>query len=85
MKPRGSGTCHCGAGVPPAVAGASRSRMVAQHGRDARATAGETPAPQKSVRLHKTRSPITLAGCWINSRGLSFWAKRRISAVAFSG
>jgi eukaryotic-like serine/threonine-protein kinase len=35
------------AGVPPAVAGASRpSPRVQQHGQDARATAGETPALQ---------------------------------------
>jgi len=33
-----------GAGVPPAVAGASRPRLGGEHGQDARATAGETPA-----------------------------------------
>jgi len=35
------------AGVPPAVAGAPRSGMREEYGRDARATAGETPALQR--------------------------------------
>jgi len=52
--------CRRGAGVPPAVAGASRSRARARcpcHcGRDARATAGETPAPL-SLRVVNLRRP----------------------------
>ena len=43
------------AGVPAAVAGASRSRTGEEHGQDAHATAGETPALRR-------RWPLALAG-----------------------
>ncbi len=43
----------CGAGVSPAVAGASRTRVRARcSGQDARATAGKMPAPQRAGRPH---------------------------------
>jgi serine/threonine protein kinase/DNA-binding winged helix-turn-helix (wHTH) protein/tetratricopeptide (TPR) repeat protein len=48
-----------GAGVSPAVAGASRSRMAKEHGRDGRATAGETPAPQRAPTLRRWQWPAT--------------------------
>ena len=54
------------AGVPPAVAGASRpSSEQPEHGQDARATAGETPAlqdtPTASVQeLHLTKTGVAM-------------------------
>jgi serine/threonine protein kinase/Tol biopolymer transport system component len=47
------------AGVSAAVAGASHSRIAEEHGRDARATAGETPALHRAL---PRRWPFWLAG-----------------------
>jgi len=51
-----------GAGVSPAVAGASRSRMAEEHGRDARATAGGTPAPLREPAQEPTSDSVIIAG-----------------------
>ena len=51
-----------GADLPPAVAAASRSRAEGEHGRDARATAGETPAPQREPAQEPTSDSVVIAG-----------------------
>jgi serine/threonine protein kinase/Tol biopolymer transport system component len=50
------------AAVPAAVAGASRSRQEEEHGRDARATAGETPALPREPALEPTSDSVIIAG-----------------------
>jgi serine/threonine protein kinase len=54
------------AGVPPAVAGASRPRPEGEHGQDAYATAGETPAlqdaPTATIDPEHLTSPGTALG-----------------------
>src|SRR5271167_4739090 len=54
------------AGVPPAVAGASRPREEPEHGQDARATAGGTPAlqdaPTATIDAEHLTSPGTALG-----------------------
>jgi len=54
------------AGVPPAVAGASRSRPEGEHGQDARGRAGETPAlqdaPTATIDAEHLTSPGTALG-----------------------
>jgi serine/threonine protein kinase/Tol biopolymer transport system component len=50
------------AAVPAAVAGASRSRQEEEHGRDARATAGETPALPREPAQEPTSDSVIIAG-----------------------
>jgi Tol biopolymer transport system component len=50
------------AAVPAAVAVASRSRQEEEHGRDARATAGETPALPREPALEPTSDSVIIAG-----------------------
>jgi serine/threonine protein kinase/Tol biopolymer transport system component len=51
-----------GAGVSSAVAGASRSRQEEEHGRDARATVGETPALPREPAQEPTTDSVLVAG-----------------------
>jgi eukaryotic-like serine/threonine-protein kinase len=55
------------AGVPPAVAGASRPRPEGEHGQDARATAGETPALQDTPTASIDADHLTTPGMAIGT------------------
>jgi ATP-dependent Lhr-like helicase len=67
-----------GAGVSPAVAGASRSRP-GERGQDARATAGETPAPQG---LARRITPSSVAPITFFVREETDWMMPRHAPVA---